>query len=851
MPRFPVSPYWSSNPNIPIYLERGDDCDKRDGSNGNDGNDGNNQPNERESSDCTHSRIGPEYICPTCGANSRDTPIHCVSVSPSPPAYSSIAPHGPSPRLLTVPTLTVQTPRNWARPQAPGRSLQFDPEGRPHVRFRRNAFSPISPQTTNIDEIDWNRKSQVGLGIPEVQFRGDASPITPGTIEKAEELEDKAEDPQQATNLAQRIEQKLWNYTASRSVMKRWLLEIISWVLSASCMAGIITMLMIYHDKNLPKWPLGLTINAYISILSKIASAALLLPVSEALGQLKWSWFQGDNSKKMWDFEIFDNASRGPWGSLLLLVRTKGRSLAALGAAVTIFSLCLDPFFQQVVEYPEHWRVQKEPGYIQRATGYKPFQSGSEFQNGLENLEYDSTLRGLTYTYFYNNGTSPMVFGKGYRAEVPLGCPHSNCTWPEYETLGMQSECVDASDRLEFKCLEAKLDWIQSPYSDGEHWATYPNGTACGYWLASDPPLLMTGYAVDKGKNFSGETLLTRAQPLIDVFSRNYVLGYEPYLNNSRNPLAHVVVVSGHDYDQIHQNATPIAHECMLSWSVSTVISSYSQGGYMETVLNTVINSTRDGSPWDTTPTIVDGEVQGWDYTYHEDVIIKGANESIYRIDNRTHLLTVSLFDDIFPSTYTVVNSTSMADALLRYKEYNTINPYTRNLTYNPFLYDNITEHFNRMTNAITNSVRAYSSTTEMVAGIAYDLESVVIVRWLWLILPLSLLALTGIFLLATIIRSSREGGTIYKTSAIATLLYGVPSEMQRKMASANPQGTPRAKAKELKTKWNPKGGWRFSGNSISPTTIRGSSSPASAKADHSPGPFKARQSPPVTSTHW
>ncbi|KAL5438823.1 hypothetical protein PMIN06_010145 [Paraphaeosphaeria minitans] len=824
MPRFPVSPYWSSNPNIPIYLDRSDSPEK----------------NERDKSESAHADHTPEYVCPTCETSSRDTPIHCVSVSPSPPSYNSIAPPATSPRLLTVPTLTVQTPRHWSRPQAPTRSLQFDPEGRPHVRFRRNAFSPISPPSTDIDETDWDRRSHIGLGIPAAQFQPDATPITPGTAERGED----GDPDQQKLNIAQRIEQKLWNYTASKSVWKRWLLEIISWVLSALCMAGIGIMLTLYHDKNLPKWPLGLTLNAYISILSKVASAALLLPVSEALGQLKWSWFQGDNSKKMWDFEIFDNASRGPWGSFLLLVRTKGRSLAALGAAVTIFSLCLDPFFQQVVEYPEQWRLQENRGFIQRAIGYNPLNAGSEFQNGLENLEYDNTIRGLTYNYFYNNGTAPIVFGKGVRSEVPLSCPHSNCTWPEYETLGMQSECVDASDRLEFRCAKAKLDWLQEPYTDGVNEATYPNGTSCGYWLMSDPPLLMTGYNIDENTNHSGEVLLTRSQPLIDIFSREFISGYQPQLNNSRNPLAHVVTVSGHGLEDIHQNKTPIAHECMISWTVLTMSSSYSEGGYIEDITKRATNDTTVETPWLTTRTYdEDGLFIGYDYIYNEDVIIKGVNDTIYRIDNRTHLLAVSLFDDIFPNTYSVLNSTDETKALLRYKEYNTISPYTRNLTYNPFMYGNITTHLDRMTTSITNAVRAYSRDTDMVSGLAFDLESIVVVRWPWLILPLGLLSLTAVFLLATIIRSAREGGKVYKTSAIATLLYGFNDDMQKKMESEKVQGTPREKAKVLKTKWNPSGGWRFSGNSVSPTSVRMSTSPAS------PVQFKARQSPPVGTT--
>lgn len=73
----------------------------------------------------------------------------------------------------------------------------------------------------------------------------------------------------------------------------------------------------------------------------------------------------------MWDFEIFDNASRGPLGSFLLLIRSKGRALAALGAIITLFSLALDPFFQQVVDFPDLWALQGTSS-IPRLLQYSP-----------------------------------------------------------------------------------------------------------------------------------------------------------------------------------------------------------------------------------------------------------------------------------------------------------------------------------------------------------------------------------------------------------------------------------------------------------------------------------------------
>lgn len=660
----------------------------------------------------------------------------------------------------------------------------------------------------------------MGLGISEAPFKPDPSPITPSTVEKASQ--ENTDDIQGAYNFAQRIEQRLWKYSASRNVVKRWLLELISWSLSAACMAGIVVMLFIYKNDPIPNWPLGLTLNAYISVLSKIASAALLLPISEALGQLKWSWFQGDNSKKMWDFEIFDNASRGPWGSLLLLVRTKGKSLAALGAAVTIFALALDPFFQQVVQYPEKWQKQDGAGSIPVATGYERVSPDQRYRDDFENLEYDQDMLAIANHYFYGSGMLPITFGKGIRSEVPLGCPYSNCTWSDYETLGICNKCTDVTENLEFGCKNGTLDWVQVPEVDVEKLeTTYPNGTACGWYLKADDPLLMTGYNVDRDTAHDGEVLITRAQPLYDMFSRKAIPGYPAKLNYTRNPILHAIIASGGSLSDIHRNATPIAHECVLSWCAKTMTSTYSEGGYTENVTKTSHNDTVGASPWTSTKYFDDrGVYIGDDVWYQENITLKSGSGAVYQLSNVTHWLTASLFDDFFPSQYTLINSTDESDALLRYQQYLSDRVMRRNLTSNPYLHANISTHLDNLSTRLTNLMRSSSSSkkTEMRSGPAYDKETFVDVRWEWLALPLGLLALTFIFLVSTIIRSSLEQDYVgvWKTSAIATLLYGLPDEMQKKISKSKENGTPRAKAREVRVKWLPKAGWRLSGNTMS-----------------------------------
>lgn len=113
-------------------------------------------------------------------------------------------------------------------------------------------------------------------------------------------------------------------YLFTTFVIEWWVQELISWGFSAVCMMTIVGVLWHYDNKTLPQWKLGITLNVFISTFSNLARASLLLPTAEALGQLKWNWFRRE-SKTMLDFEIFDSASRGPWGAFVLLIRMRGR----------------------------------------------------------------------------------------------------------------------------------------------------------------------------------------------------------------------------------------------------------------------------------------------------------------------------------------------------------------------------------------------------------------------------------------------------------------------------------------------------------------------------------------------
>ena len=102
-----------------------------------------------------------------------------------------------------------------------------------------------------------------------------------------------------------------------------WTVEIISFTIALLALAAIIGVLAHYNGKSMPSWPTGITLNTLIALLTAIANAALASPLQQGLSQLKWISFKRE-SRPLTDMEAFDDASRGIWGSIKLLVMGRG-----------------------------------------------------------------------------------------------------------------------------------------------------------------------------------------------------------------------------------------------------------------------------------------------------------------------------------------------------------------------------------------------------------------------------------------------------------------------------------------------------------------------------------------------
>ncbi|EFQ91110.1 hypothetical protein PTT_12140 [Pyrenophora teres f. teres 0-1] len=569
---------------------------------------------------------------------------------------------------------------------------------------------------------------------------------------------------QPSLDLPQRIEQKLAQYNASENICKRWLFEIASVATSAICMGAIIGLLHYLDNQSLSKWPLGLTI---ITILSKIASAALILPISEAIGQLKWTWFHGKKSRDAFDFEIFDKASRGAWGSVMLLCRTKGRSLAALGALLTVLLLAIDSFFQQVTDMPERWKLQGASS-IPRSIQYTPSVV----------LAYDNT-------------------------------------WDDTPITQMNQDLKRALDPFFYD-------------QNGTRPLATENGIACGYFLnaTSESPVLMSGYRVENFTNSSyGETLLMRTLPLVTNPTREALYGGSINFKHINYPLMDALIVSAADgtADSVYRKARPVAHECMLSWCVKTFRSSYAWGGYEEEVVETFMNTTQAQYPWSTERLSVDSTLIGFD----NDITIVPPNieHNIagFGVSNDTFVNTVIVLDEVFPSLITVSNP--LAERYVKIRTSFTDQVMFREVRFNPWLApNNVTNHMERIAEAMTNTVRSDPNSHELIIGTAFSRETYVMVHWAWLTFPITMLLFSIVFLGATMVKTSQQKysdiGT-YKSSAIPTLMYGLPREIQRDFTtSAVSSRAFSRRSKKVRIRLNPKQGWRVSGQMYLQPTV-------------------------------
>ena len=105
--------------------------------------------------------------------------------------------------------------------------------------------------------------------------------------------------------------------TNTQSLHISWWLELSALVLSLAPLGALVALLYISDGQPVSTWA-GLSPSAIVSILAGTSKASLAFVISTCLSQGKWNW-AGRFVGPLIDFDRFDAASRGAWGSIRLL----------------------------------------------------------------------------------------------------------------------------------------------------------------------------------------------------------------------------------------------------------------------------------------------------------------------------------------------------------------------------------------------------------------------------------------------------------------------------------------------------------------------------------------------------
>ncbi|CAN9105909.1 unnamed protein product [Alternaria alternata] len=330
------------------------------------------------------------------------------------------------------------------------------------------------------------------------------------------------------------------------------------------------------------------------------------------------------------------------------------------------------------------------------------------------------------------------------------------------------------------------------------------------------------------------EALLLRTLALSTSMTSVNPLSATPFFGGSIHfkdiylPFLDAIIVSAADStaSSVYDRQRPVAQECMLSWCVKTLKSTYSWGNYGEIVTKTFLNMTARQRPYPCTggPMWFLGEEGFWSqFRGNISLHPPGSDPTIdnYGMSNETFARTRALFEEIFPSTITVANAVSPPWWRIR------ITTWGRNQLY-PFKIcpllapNNVTEYLERLATSMTDVLRTHSS-HEFVQGRAYSLTTFIAIHWAWLTFPLALLLFSLLFLVATIRKTSKtvDGGVgLWKTSALPTLIYSLPKDTQEAVALQRQcKNDSDKESNKIKIRLLPKHGWRVSGQAhMSPT---------------------------------
>nr|WDW19291.1 DUF3176 [Penicillium meliponae] len=551
-----------------------------------------------------------------------------------------------------------------------------------------------------------------------------------------------------------------------------WMYEWIAVCFSVACFVAIFCVLQIYNGQLTPSLPRERTLNTIVSLLATASKTALMYVVGECIAQL------------------YDSASRGPWGSLCILIKDRFRSIVTLGAVIVLLALAFDPFVQQLLSYPVL------PTLKQSAEA-KVLQS--------RYLLSDNWI-GTEFTYAINHG----IWSDGGVA-LDVTCPTGNCTWPQYKSVELCNRChdIDTSD-----IVLSGWDLSSFNYSLNQNQSIKANISISGTGYAT----YRTSFLVEFYDNHPADWGLQLPTSLYwipegeGVFESRLdsALDDSDELENPIQSIASLVfdypeVATIHDSDFLSKVKVVNATMCQLSLCARTYNVTVNDG------INSVKVLEEDFGSWytaDTTWEDIDmntcwkptsSPMTDWDTTGQSDTASGGAidlpNFEFCGIDP-------SYYEAIYTTQgYTGVTGILSNSSSSGIWDIGSSNPASYTFSTGPATERVQLIGVEPMARSIASSLSALARSMSNIPiyGVVSIQQSYVAVKWEWMTLPAVLLVAGILLLIATAFTSTRGDVRLWKSSALPLIFHGLdPGFVSEKIVTEDGQCEAVSKMEEM-----------------------------------------------------
>ncbi|OAL48704.1 hypothetical protein IQ07DRAFT_84448 [Pyrenochaeta sp. DS3sAY3a] len=511
-----------------------------------------------------------------------------------------------------------------------------------------------------------------------------------------------------------------------------WWWELLSWMMGTLSLLAMLLLLAFFHNKSVATWRSKLSINSIVSALAQTSQTSLAVSLNSGIGQLKWDWLRTRRQKR--DIDTFDCASRGPLGSLGLvwkqLFGTMKLHMTTIGALATILLVAFSTFSQQAIGISERKVHSKNGARIARANNLTLNDGGKLF-------DYTPIIHGAIEGLFRDN----ISF-----SEIQGHCAGERCVWERYNSLAICAHTSPPATNVTFTCTVNYTDWaLNETFTSTVNYTTYAlnetftstiNYTDCALDEAVDPAY-NTSYLQDIARRMYDQSITFQME--------NPTLGISP-INDSvdlyisiNNEAVRGFSVKGNP----PINFLKVTFEvCMHTYQTAI------EGLQTETkLLHEGPALTRDPN-WQWIPDQGNSILEGC-----------GTIEDISACFDPDNIHGAGLFL-IYISLAILGGSegeNSFVDQIL-----------SEIIEGKGF--ERIAARMKNMAVSMTNGMRRYPLSAEMIDGIVETSQPYFRVSIPWLILPISIWLCTSVFLLFTILLTKWHGVPVWKSSPLILL---------------------------------------------------------------------------------